>query len=264
MSAEALMSLASSAEKRLITIASGKGGVGKTFVAVSLAHALARMGKNILLFDGDFGLANINIQLGLNPARDLADVIAGRAAVADIIHRYEDATIQNAAFDIIAGNSGSGTLANLGPVVLGHLRGCLVQLATHYDHVIVDLGAGVDHNVMTLADHRGRCIVVMTPDPAALTDAYALIKLRHQRQAISAVDIIVNAAASRAEAQFSYEGLAHVCAQFLKVTPNYLGYIRQDSAVSDAVREQVPLLTRHSASPAAQDVTRIAEAIAAA
>jgi flagellar biosynthesis protein FlhG len=260
MTAEALFSISGAQERKLVSVASGKGGVGKTFVSISLAHALARRGKNILLFDADFGLANIDIQLGLSPKGDLADVISGRAQLSDIIHRYNDATIQNAGFDIIAGNSGSGSLANMKPAVLADLRNCLVQIAAHYDYVLMDLGAGIDDAIMTLADHRGRSIVVMTPDPASLTDAYALMKVRRALRPQQNFDVIVNCAQSRGEAATTFEGIARVCDSFLKFKPNYLGYVRQDKWVSDAIREQTPLLTRHSSALAAEDIMRIAGA----
>jgi flagellar biosynthesis protein FlhG len=263
MTAEALFSVTSAQERKLISIASGKGGVGKTFMSISLAHALARLGKNILLFDADFGLANVDIQLGLTPKCDLADVISGAQDMCDIIHRYEDATIQNAGFDIIAGNSGSGILANLKPSVLASLRNSLAQLATHYDYVLMDLGAGIDDAGAILSDHCGHSIVVMTPDPAALTDAYALMKTRRAFRPARNFSIIVNCVANKSEAQVTFEGISRVCSSFLKFTPYFLGFVHQDKWVSEAVREQTPLLTRQSNSKAAQDVMRVANDICA-
>lgn len=261
MTAEALTPMVPASEQRLISIASGKGGVGKTFIAISLAHALARLGRKTLLFDGDLGLANVDIQLGLNPTADLGDLMSGAQDVTKIIRRFEEATAQGCGFDIIAGRSGSGALANLAREKLVALRKSLILLGTHYDHVILDLGAGIEHGVTTLADHRGTCIVVLTPDPTALTDAYAFIKLRTLRNPASTVQVIVNNAASRQEGLATFEGLAKVCSNFIDVTPKLLGIVHHDKKIADCIRNQKPLLTRHGNSIPANDIMSIAQAL---
>jgi flagellar biosynthesis protein FlhG len=247
-------------EKKLITIASGKGGVGKTVIAISMAHALARLGRKVLLFDGDLGLANIDIQLGLNPSADIADMMSGKSDVMKIIRHYEDTT--GCGFDIIAGRSGSGALANLAREKLVALRQSLILMGGHYDHVILDLGAGIEQSVTTLADHHGTCIVVLTPDPTALTDAYAFIKLRTLRNPHSTVHVIVNNAASRTEGQTTFDGLAKVCASFIDATPVLLGIVHHDKKVSDCIRNQKPLLTRYGNSVPASDIEAIAGGLA--
>ncbi len=262
MTAEALTALVPAQEKRLITIASGKGGVGKTFLSISLAHALARAGRKTLLFDGDLGLANVDIQLGLAPTADLSDVMSGTADVMKIIRRYVDDSAQGAGFDIIAGRSGSGALANLSREKLAALRQSLILLGGHYDHVILDLGAGIEQSVTTLADHRGTCIVVLTPDPTSLTDAYAFIKLRHMRNPVSDVHIIVNNVANRSEGLSTFEGIAKVCSHFIAMTPKLLGVVHQDKKVTDCIRAQKPLLTRHGNSVPAEDIEAIARVLA--
>ena len=134
--------------KNLLAVASGKGGVGKTWFSVTLAHALARMGKKVLLFDGDLGLANVDVQLGLMPKRDLNDVIRGRLGLDKVIQRYEDG-----GFDIIAGRSGQASLSALPSQRLAHLRDQLIEVSDNYDIVIADLGAGVDRTVR-MSRHR--------------------------------------------------------------------------------------------------------------
>jgi flagellar biosynthesis protein FlhG len=261
MTAEALTPMVPAHEKRLITIASGKGGVGKTFIAISLAHALARQGRKTLLFDGDLGLANVDIQLGLNPTADIADVMSGKADVMKIIRRFEDNT--GSGFDIIAGRSGSGALANLAREKLVALRQSLILLGSHYDHVVLDLGAGIEQSVTTLADHRGTCIVVLTPDPTALTDAYAFIKLRSMRSPNCTVHVIVNNVGSRQEGQATFDGLAKVCNSFIDMTPKLLGIVHNDKKVADSIRHQKPLLSRHGTSIPSQDIEAIARTIIA-
>jgi flagellar biosynthesis protein FlhG len=262
MTAEALMPLVSAHEQRIISIASGKGGVGKTFLSISLAHALSRLGKKILLFDGDLGLANVDIQLGLNPVADVADILSDTADVSKIIQHYADGNVQDTGFDVIAGRSGSGVLANLSRARLLALRQAIVQLGAHYDHVLMDLGAGVELSVSTLADHRGTCIVVLTPDPTALTDAYAFIKLRAQRNPHLPVQVIVNGVSSRPEGMATFESLSKACASFINFTPSLLGIVHHDSKVVDCIRHQKPLLTRHANCMPARDIEKIAGILA--
>jgi flagellar biosynthesis protein FlhG len=248
-------------EKRLITIGSGKGGVGKTWLSVSLAHALARKGRRVLLFDGDLGLANVDIHLGINPPHDLGDVIAGRLAIAQAVSAYQDTSLANTSFDVLAGQSGSGALGNLGRDALIALRHALIQAASGYDHVLLDLGAGIDQPVAILASHAGRCLVVVTPEPTALTDAYAFIKVRRMRDPNAMIDIVINQAETSKEGEQTFQTLAKACASFLSFRPNLLGIIRRDMKVSDAIRTQTPLLIRHPNCQAAQDIALIATAL---
>jgi flagellar biosynthesis protein FlhG len=245
------------AEKRLITIASGKGGVGKTWLSISLAHALASAGKKILLFDGDLGLANVDIQLGISPERDIGDVILGRAKVRDVITEVQIGSVY---FDVAAGRSGSGALAQLSRESLLQLKTKVVEAAVDYDHLIMDMGAGIDAAVTTLSDHTGRCIVVMTAEPTSLTDAYAFIKLRQMRLPDSAVSVVVNNA-SRAEAKQAFETLNRVCKHFLGMSPLLAGVIRRDPHVPESIRAQMPIAARFADSPAALDIIALADSL---
>jgi len=157
---------------RMVAIASGKGGVGKTWFAITLAHALARSGRRVLLFDGDLGLANVDIQLGLTPARDLASVVAGRASIAEAALRHPEG-----GFDILAGRSGSGALSALDPATLEQVLAALRQEATRRDVVLLDLGAGLDRATRRMAAAADRLLVMATEEPTSLTDAYAVLKL---------------------------------------------------------------------------------------
>jgi flagellar biosynthesis protein FlhG len=247
-------------ERRLITIASGKGGVGKTWLSVTLSHALSRAGRKVLLFDGDLGLANVDIQLGLMPDRDIGQFIAHEASMKDTIVRYSEQ--DGSGFDVLPGKSGSGALGSLSKEALVSMRTGLTALAADYDHVLLDLAAGVDPSVTTLSRHKGRILVVMTADPTSLTDAYAFIKITHMRNADANLGIVVNNVGSKREGERAYEAIKRACEGFLKISPPLIGIIKNDAKVVDAIRSQVPLLSRHPQSEAASDVKALAAAIA--
>lgn len=240
--------------RNMIAIASGKGGVGKTWLAITLSHALARSGRRTLLFDGDLGLANIDIQLGLNAGQqDLAAVLGGRLTLSEAVTHFAPG-----GFDVIAGQSGSGKLAHVPASRLQILIGDLGTLATGYDRVVLDLGAGVEQTVRRLAGQAGICIVVATDEPTSLTDAYAFIKLTHMERPGSDVRIIVNMASSTADGERTYETIHGTCERFLKISPPLLGIVRRDIRVREAIRNQEPILTRFPTSAAACDVEAIA------
>ncbi len=240
----------------VVAIASGKGGVGKTWLAITLSQALAQAGGRVLLFDGDLGLANIDIQLGLTGKCDLGDVIAGKTTLSGAVSRYD-----GGAFDIIAGRSGSGSLANLPTKRIAELRHQLFRLASNYSSTLIDMGAGVDQPIQTLLAGARTCLVLTTPDPTALTDAYAFIKVSVAAQPHMDVKIVVNAAATRHEGLRTYATLRKACETFLARDPGLAGVVRQDARVADSIRMQTPLLTRHPNSEAANDVRTIAETL---
>ncbi|MBL4836223.1 MAG: P-loop NTPase [Kordiimonadaceae bacterium] len=248
-------------EKNLITIASGKGGVGKTWVSVTLAHALSSAGKNIALFDGDFGLANIDIQLGIMPEKDLGHVTSGQGTFADIAIPYRDN--DGTSFDVLPGKSGSGALGSLTRKTLISIREALIDTAANYDYLVLDMAAGVDPAVTELSSHAGKILVVMTADPTSLTDAYAFIKLSIMQNPASDIAIVVNNVASKKEGERAFEAIKRACEGFLKISPPLAGIIKTDTKVVDSIRSQVPILTRHPNSNAAADVKALAATLIA-
>lgn len=242
--------------RRLIAVASGKGGVGKTWFAITLSHALAHAGQKVLLFDGDLGLANVDIQLGLMPKHDVGEVIDGKCSVKSAVHRFSDG-----GFDVLAGRSGSGAIATLPPPRILRLRQSIAEASQSYDRVVMDLGAGVDRLVQLFAGPAEHCLLVVNEEPTSLTDAYAFIKLAHKAHAAGNIRIVVNAAESQARGKKTYETLAKACQSFLHTEPPLAGVIRRDNRVREAIRAQVPLMVRSPASEAGSDVEAIANSI---
>jgi flagellar biosynthesis protein FlhG len=243
------------APSSICAIASGKGGVGKTWFSITLAQAMSRLGARILLFDGDFGLANVDVQLGLNPSRDLSGVIAGRYRLAEATISYADG------FDVVAGRSGSGSLAGMSGAYMERMSTAMAGVSDHYDRVVLDLGAGIERSVLRMAAGAGLCLVLTTDEPTALTDAYAFMKLRYQDDPGADIRVVVNMASSESQGEQTFRTLRKACETFLQKTPVLAGVVRQDGKVRDAIRHQTPILTRHPSCDAGQDVERIARAI---
>lgn len=239
---------------RLVAVASGKGGVGKTWLSITLAHALARSGAGVLLFDGDLGLANVDVQLGLAGGRDVGPLLAGVAPLEDCVQTSA------AGFAVLAGSSGTGTFSALPDATIDRLAAVLAG-ARGYSHVLLDLGAGLDRTVRRMAATATTLLVVTTDEPTALTDAYAALKLATHDKPGGDRRIVVNLAASRAAGERTYATLAKACEKFLGARPPLAGIIRRDPRVPEAIRRQTPLLTRHPQSEAAADVSALARAL---
>ena len=239
--------------KNIIAVASGKGGVGKTWFSITLTHALAKMGKRVLLFDGDLGLANVDVQLGLMPKRDLNDVIRGRLSLDRVVQPFEEG-----GFDIIAGRSGQASLSALPSQRLASLRDQLIDVSNSYDAVVCDLGAGVDRTVRMLSASATRTVLITSDEPTSLTDAYAFIKLGNAAGLSRNISIVVNNAPSVLEGEKTYKTLLKACENFLRIRPPLAGLVRHDPKVKDCIRHQTPILIRSPNSDAAEDVEKIA------
>ena len=247
---------ASARAGHLIAVASGKGGVGKTWFSITLSHALAKSGKKVLLFDGDLGLANIDVQLGLMAKRDLNDVIEGHLGLEHVVEHYADG-----GFDIVAGRSGHGSLSSLPLERLNALLQQIRNIVPQYDAVIIDLGAGIDRTVRFVTAATDTTIVVTNDEPTALTDAYALIKLSHAAGHGDNIKVVVNMSADLKEGEGTYNTLLKACKNFLKLSPPLVGIIRQDKRVRDAIRAQTPYLTRCPNTETASDIEKIAKTV---
>ncbi len=237
---------------KMIAVASGKGGVGKTWFAITLSHAFANAGRKTLLFDGDLGLANVDIQLGLMPKHDLGAVVSGRMPLNQATTAYEDG-----GFDIIAGRSGSGNLANVSAKSLNTLGEELILLSQAYHQVVLDLGAGVERTVRSLTNSVNTILVVTTDEPTALTDAYAFIKISHMERPNLDMRVVINMANSTREGERTYNTILKACQGFLKFSPPLAGVIRRDTKVRESIRNQTSTLVRYPNTEAAADVESI-------
>lgn len=239
--------------RRTIAIASGKGGVGKTWLAISLCHAMASLNLRVLLIDCDVGLANINVQLGLPSGPGFGPAASDRDFFSKAVR-----TVEGAGFDVLPGRSGSGRVGGLHPSTVNGMLHQLRDLQHRYDAIILDLPSGIDLGVRKLLQGVDDRIVVTTDEPTALTDAYALIKATWKNEICTPPKIIINMAGNGDAGQHTFDGFAKVCNRFLDIKPISIGFVRRDRRVAEAIGRQIPLLQGYPGCDAARDVVDVA------
>jgi flagellar biosynthesis protein FlhG len=241
---------------KTIAITSGKGGVGKTSVAVSLSIALAQGGRTkVTLLDADLGLANINVIMGIIPQFNLYHVIKGKKKLKDIVIEVPEG------IRIIAGASGFHQLANLD---IKQRKEFIDEFATLEgdDYMIIDTGAGVSQNVLSFVIAADEVIVITTPEPTAITDAYGIIKSIASQTNEKTIKLVVNRVSSVSEGKRVAQRIISIASQFLNIKIESLGFIFDDEAVSKAVRAQKPFIVSYPKSKPAVCVQMIADRIA--
>jgi flagellar biosynthesis protein FlhG len=240
-----------------LTVASGKGGVGKTNLVVNLGIALAQRGLKVGILDADLGLANIDIVLGLVPPFNLVHVLRGEKAIREIMIPGPEG------IQVFAGGSGVYELANVAQWHLDRFIAGLRELDGEMDVCLIDTGAGIGRQVMSFVDAAEEAVVITTPEPTAVTDAYGLVKMLSLHNQEATARIVVNMAESQAEGGAVYERLRTVSRRFLGLEVEYLGCVERDPAVAKAVREQKPFVVSAPHSRAAQGIQRLADVLTA-
>ncbi|MBM4245003.1 MAG: MinD/ParA family protein [Deltaproteobacteria bacterium] len=221
---------------RTIAVTSGKGGVGKTFVTVNVGIALARRGLRVLVVDADLGLANVDTMLGLAPGATLRQVLSGERAIGDVLLEGP------AGVRIVPATSGFEDMARLGERKLCELLAHFDELAQSFDVALIDTAAGIAPAVLGFTLAADRKLVVATPDPTALTDAYALMKVLATRYGEVDADVVVNLARSAAEGARTFVNLARVTQHFLGFAPRSLGHLPADPEAAASIRRQRAVL----------------------
>jgi len=224
---------------RIITLTSGKGGVGKTVAAINLGICLAAGGKRVLLVDADLGLANVDVLLNLQSTYNLAHVIAGQVTVDQAIADGP------AGLQILTGGSGLTRLADLSEFERRNLMDLLSDLHELFDVIIFDTSAGISRNVMTFVDAADLVLVVATPEPASIADAYAVIKTAAGNQAQGHLSVLMNMVCSKHEARLCQQRISHVAKRFLGAVVYNAGYVLRDDHVAQAVRQRTPFVLQY-------------------
>lgn len=241
---------------RIITVTSGKGGVGKSNTSINLACQFKKMGKRVIILDADFGLANIEIMFGTVPKHNLCDLIYQGKCITDII------TWGPMDIGFISGGSGIAGLSNLSRDYLSYIIQNLAQLDAIADIIIIDTGAGISDAVLDFLVASGEILVVATPEPTSITDSYSLLKAlnRHPRflKEDSKIKVIANKVSGDAEGEDMYNKLNTVVNRYLKIPISYLGAIPQDSNLEKAVMQQKPVSIQSPNSKSALAYERMA------
>jgi len=216
---------------RVISISSGKGGVGKTFVSINLAAHAAKAGQRVLVIDADLGLANVDVMLGLHTTGSMRDLLNVEAKLEDLI------VSTPYGFDVLPGGSGLYELTNLTSgdqqIILDSLR----DAGRHYDLILIDTAAGIGDNVLYFASAAETALVVLTPDPTSLTDAYALIKVLSQQRDVHRFMVVINQTGDL-DGQITFKRLLSVTDRYLDVYLDYIGNIPQHPAVRQCIQQQ--------------------------
>lgn len=240
---------------KIITITSGKGGVGKSNTVVNIALSLKDLGKKVVILDADLGLANIEVLLGIVPRYNLSHVLDGSKSILEVIERNEDG------ISFISGGSGIRELMFLSQEQITQFANSISELEQVVDFILIDTSAGITDAVLSFCKLAHEVIFLTTPEPTSITDAYALMKTFQSKYSedLPVFKLLINKAETSAEAQQVYMKLSSVCRHFLSIGTEYIGYIPFDYNVMRAAKIQQPICKcypKSSASIAYRDVVK--------
>ena len=241
---------------RVITVSSGKGGVGKTNISVNLAIALAQRGSKVCVFDADTSLANVNILLNIRPEYTLEQLLDGSRKIEEIL------LTGPGGISIVPAASGIAEFASLNSEQQKILLNALSTLEHHFDYLIIDTAAGISENVTTFLLATEHCLLIVTPEPTSLTDAFALMKVMRRRQCDTRIHILTNMVDNYLSSVDLYKRLSSAASRYLQIDLNYLGYIPRDDYLRLSVQKQVPVTLGYPSSQASHRFQALAESIA--
>jgi len=242
-------------EIRVLSVASGKGGVGKTSVAVNLAIALSRLGVRVLVLDADFGLANVDVMLGTTSKYDISYFLRGEKTLNEIIQLGHESV------RFISGGSGLYDLLNIHEEQLAELLAGIVKLDAPIEFIIIDIGAGINEKVMQMILASSETIIVTTPEPTSILDAYALVKTIVKRDNSHPIHVLINKCESNKEARCVQEGFIEVVVRHLGKNVNPLGLIMYNNEVPSSIKRQVPIMVTNPGSATAKEIEHIARVV---
>jgi len=218
-----------------IAVTSGKGGVGKTNTAVNLATTLCRLGKRVVLFDADFGLANAHVLLGANPKTTTADFLAGKTSMADTL------TVAPLGLKFISGGSGLIELLNLDNQARYRMLAGLSGLASDIDYLIVDCPAGASDSTLFFVNAADIALIVLVAEPTSFLDAYALLKAAHLEKGITEFAVMVNMSENSKTAEINFQKFRDIAMRFLDIKLHYVGMIPQSTAIRQSIIQRKPI-----------------------
>jgi len=240
---------------KVIAVTGGKGGVGKSNVAVNLAVALSQLNHKVMLLDADLGLANVDIMLGLKTKQNLADVLEGKCELKDIVLQGPHG------LQIVPASSGTKNMAELSSVQHAGIIQAFSDIGKDIDYLIIDTAAGITDMVVNFIQAAQDVLAVVCDEPTSITDAYALMKVLNRDHKIVRFHVLANMVKTSQEGRDLFATLSSVCNRFLDVTLNYLGSIPFDDNVRNSVRKQKPLLDAFPRSPAAIAIKSLAKKV---
>lgn len=252
--AAGLRRMAGARPVRVIAVASGKGGVGKTNVSVNLAVGMSQLGRQVMLLDADLGLANVDVMLGLQPRANLSHVLDGSRTLEEVVVEGP------AGVRIVPASSGVARMADLSPAEHGGLIRAFSELSLPLDVLVVDTAAGVSDAVARFARAAQEVLVVVCDEPASITDAYALIKVLNRDHRVDRFNVLANMVPDEAAGRQLHRKLALVCDRFLDVVVRYAGAIPYDPALRAAIQRQCAVVEASPGCPASRAFKKLAHA----
>ncbi|KTD16499.1 MinD/ParA family protein [Legionella jordanis] len=253
--ASGLRNLSRSKPIKVIAIAAGKGGVGKSNISVNLAIALAQRNKKVMLMDADLGLANVDILLGMHSKYNLSHVIKGRCQLHDILLQGPEG------IQVIPASSGSDYMTQLSASEHAGIIDAFNELTDEFDYMIIDTAAGISDTVLSFARSSQELVVIVRDEPTSLTDAYAFIKVMTKRYEWSHFHVLANMVPNPKEGRELFNKLYRVAEHFLDVRLDYMGAIPFDNCVHEAIKKQKPVVLSYPGSSAAKAFLQLAEIV---